>query len=54
MTGKKVPVLERLQDKFLVDDGCWPWLASTCQGYGQFSVERRRTALERRAANRVG
>lgn len=31
----RTPLLDRLADKFLVGDGCWPWIAAkTSSGYG--------------------
>lgn len=36
-------LLDRLSDKFLVGDGCWPWIASRDQkGYGMFRVGGRK------------
>lgn len=33
------PVLDRMADKFLVGDDCWPWIGSaSAQGYGRIYV----------------
>lgn len=41
MAGRRkgLTVMERLDDKFLIDDGCWPWTAAHLNnGYGAFQL----------------
>lgn len=36
---RRVPdLLERLSTRFLVDDGCWPWIGGKPHGYGVLRV----------------
>jgi hypothetical protein len=41
MTKPVSALIDQLADKFLVGDGCWPWVASlNSEGYGQLRRDR--------------
>ena len=48
MSPRPKPLLERLEDKILVADGCWEWDGSrNAGGYGQLSVDGRNRMAHR-------
>ena len=50
MGKRRVPVVDRMADKFRVGDGCWLWTACVNKkGYGQVGIGGR----EKRLAHRV-
>lgn len=38
--GDTISLLDRLEDKILVGDGCWEWAGSRNWGYGQVNIGR--------------